>query len=382
MLSQYIQKRRIRSEKTAETYLGALKVWARSVGAENPDAAVQKIKDEKLDAYEVLQNFVSYLHGQGKAPKTVWTYFGALKWFLIDSDIELSENKIKAKVVLPRKYEVSTDKAPTRDEVKRIMLRSKLDAKTAIAMLASSGMRIGELCSLEVSNVEFGQRDSPSKVGLAASVTKTRKRRMTFISAEASELLRDHLGNRINDPNSHLFPEGHGALYIKIMRSIERSGLKTKTDSGSKRFALHPHCFRKYFFSNMLAAGVDRGITEGFMGHKFAEDSAYLRMSDAELMDEYRRAEDRFTFLSGSNDRLRSRVEELEQQVAILSPLVHSRLPPTGVIVQRLESMRQTKEVTELTAILRNPKDSLEEFHAGEKALELIFSHREQEQPG
>jgi hypothetical protein len=70
---------------------------------------------------------------------------------------------------------------------------------------------------------------------------------------------------------------------------------------------------RKYFFSNCLAAGLDRGLVEGFMGHKFALDSAYLRMDDDELADEYSKAVDRLTFLtSEATAVVRDRMQRLE----------------------------------------------------------------------
>jgi len=315
MLASFISKKRIRSRKTAETYQGALKVWARSRGFEEPDLAVQEIQEKHLDIYEVLQDFVNHLHGEGKAPKTTWTYFAALKAFLIDSDFEISDSKLRGKVTLPAKYDLSIDQAPTREEVKKIMLRSKLDTKAAIAMLASSGMRIGELVSLTVSDISFGEPGQPSKITLKAAMTKTRKRRLTYISGEGTELLREYLGDRIKDPDAKLFSAGQDALYMKLMRATDRAGLKRKVDKESRRFALHPHCYRKYFFSNMLSAGIDRGITEGFMGHRFGEDSAYLRMSDKELLEQYSKAADRLTFLTSENSgALKSRMEQLEDE--------------------------------------------------------------------
>ncbi len=195
------------------------------------------------------------------------------------------------------------------------MLRSKLDTKAAIAMLASSGMRIGELGSLPVSDISFGEPGQPSKITLKAAMTKTRKRRLTYISGEATELLREYLGDKIKDPDAKLFPAGQDALYMKLMRATDRAGLKTKVDKESRRFAIHPHSYRKHFFSNMLSAGIDRGITEGFMGHRFGEDSAYLRMSDKELLEQYNKAADRLTFLtSEANGAVRDRMTQLEAE--------------------------------------------------------------------
>jgi hypothetical protein len=47
-----------------------------------------------------------------------------------------------------------------------------------------------------------------------------------------------------------------------------------------------------------LAAGIDRGLVEGFMGHVFALDSFYLRMTDDELEQQYMKVVDRLTFLT------------------------------------------------------------------------------------
>jgi hypothetical protein len=179
-------------------------------------------------------------------------------------------------------------------------------------------MRLGEAMKIKVSNVEFGEKGQPSKITLKAAATKSRRRRITFISAEATELVKEHLGDRIKDPNNRIFEESGDALYGKIMRLLIMTGLRKKEDSESKRYELHPHCFRKYFHTNMLTAGVDRGVVEGFEGHKFALDSAYLRMTDDELKAQYMKGMDRLTFLSPTtNNHIRSRVEELEVKLSI-----------------------------------------------------------------
>jgi integrase/recombinase XerD len=315
LLSSYISKLGIRSLKTGKTYLGALKVWSRTRGFEDPDAAIQKIKDENIDAYQVLQDFVNYLHGRHNAPKTILTYYGALKGFMIDSDIELTDNKLRAKIVLPEKYEISDDRAPTPDEVRSILLRSSLDAKAATLMQASSGMRIGELCSLTVGNVTFGEPGEPSRIAIKAAATKTRKRRVTFITPEATAVLKEHLGQRIKDPEAKIFQITQGAIYNKLMRIIKKAGLKTKSSKESARYELHPHCFRKYFHTNMLAAGVERGVVEGFEGHRFALDSAYLRATDAELRNYYMKGLDKLIFLSTETTApLKDRMGQLESE--------------------------------------------------------------------
>jgi integrase len=63
-------------------------------------------------------------------------------------------------------------------------------------MLCSSGLRLGELGSLRVCDIQFGAEDEPAKVTLKAAKTKSRKSRITFMTAEAAGLLKEYLGER------------------------------------------------------------------------------------------------------------------------------------------------------------------------------------------
>jgi hypothetical protein len=63
-----------------------------------------------------------------------------------------------------------------------------------------------------------------------------------------------------------------------------------------------------------LAAGIDRGIVEGFMGHKFGLDSAYLRLSDDQLRELYAKAADSMSFGDMADSSIRARVEKLEDE--------------------------------------------------------------------
>jgi integrase len=76
---------------------------------------------------------------------------------------------------------------------------SDLRERTMLAMLASSGMRIGELLSLRVKDVEF---ENPTRIAVRAENTKNRRERIVFVSSEATVLLKDYLGERIKMPDS------------------------------------------------------------------------------------------------------------------------------------------------------------------------------------
>lgn len=337
MLSDYIGKRKIRSVRTAETYATALRMWAKSRNTKSPDDAIQEIRTKGLDPYSVLQDFIGNLHSRKLAPQTILSYVTAVKGFLLDCDFDISPLKLRAKVVMPQQYEVSTDRAPTVDEVRRILLRGNLSTKVAVTMLCSSGLRLGELGSLRVGDIQFGKEGEPSKIVLKAARTKTRKSRVTFMTSEAAGLLKEYLGERRKDPDSKVFPEGGEAIYHRIMRAVKAAGLKTKMDSESRRYAIHPHSLRKFFFSNCLSAGLDRGLTEGFMGHVFAQDSAYLRLSDQDLMKEYVKAGDRLTFLTSVHPEVTQELETLRAEVDRLTKVEKARKPADDLMSTLLE---------------------------------------------
>jgi len=70
------------------------------------------LKARKLDAYEALDKFVGYLLANGSAPKTVLTYTSAIKGLFRFEDITVDSQKLRDKVELPPKVEVSIDRIP------------------------------------------------------------------------------------------------------------------------------------------------------------------------------------------------------------------------------------------------------------------------------
>ena len=191
-----------------------------------------------------------------------------------------------------------------------------------------------------VCDIQFGKAGQPSKIMLKAKTTKSRKKRVTFISPEATEMLRQYLGERIKQPDDYIFPRTKeevdtkyvaSTLYKQIIYAFNLAGLRKKEDSESPRYSLHPHCLRKFFHTNCLAAGVDRGLVEGFMGHTFALDSSYLRMTDDELQANYMKAVDRLTFLTtpelvADSEEVKSLREEVKQLRGQFETIIKTKL--------------------------------------------------------
>jgi len=318
--AEYLERKSRRSDATRTTYAKAEASFARCFNVDSPDIIVARIKAAELDAYHVLDKFVGWLMANGSSPKTVHTYLSAVKGLLRYEGVSIDSYQFKARVELPPMMEVSLDRIPTREEIRDILLNCDKKTRALVALLATTGLRIGEAAQLRVGNVD----SDSNKITVMSQRTKTRRGRIGFTTDETIGFLRDYLGSRIRKKNDWLFldernEEKHttvDGLYMNVYRVLRRLGLKNRLDPDSKRNELHPHSFRKYFFSKLIGGGVDRGIAERLMGHNFGFDNAYLHMDENRLRQEYMKAIEDFTFLKDAklDKETRKRVEEVESE--------------------------------------------------------------------
>jgi len=146
-VTEFLERKARRSEATRQTYAKAEASFARCFKVASPDILVSRIKSGNLDAYQALDKFVGCLTANGAAPKTILTYVAAVKGLLRYEEINLDSYKFRAKVELPPKTEISIDRIPTREEIRTIALNSDRKTKALVALLATSGLRIGEAAS-------------------------------------------------------------------------------------------------------------------------------------------------------------------------------------------------------------------------------------------
>lgn len=325
--------RRSQSQKSVQNkYVGVAVFcgWLRQV----PDSILQDVKAGKSDPYRLLDDFVGYLVKIRVSPNTTKNYVAAVKKWLRFSGVELSTDKLRDIVELPVQYSITSDRAPTIEELRDVIVVSKSRGRALISLLASSGIRIGEALSLKVKDIDFGVH--PTRIRLRPEITKTRQERWCFVSDEATSFLKEYLGNSLRGglagsdgrpvsvEDSYVFLGRHqgldsnGAAYKKrrnpgdlggienkpisywnadfiLTTALKNAGLAEKDDHGRDR--IHLHCLRKFFFTRMLAV-LGRETTEALMGHHEYLDSAYRRYTLEELGGQYLKAMDTVSVMS------------------------------------------------------------------------------------
>jgi len=245
------------------------------------------------------------------SPVSISNYFKPIRLFCDMNDITLNWKKIAR--TIPKSKRRSTDRIPTKEEIKQILNYPDRRIKAAVLVMISSGIRLGAWDYLRWGDITPITKDD--KV-IAASMIVYKgedEEYKTFITPEAYQALREYIEFRIshkeiiNEKSWVLRDEfdssNHGKglatvpkqlKSIGLTRLIERAlwaeGIRKPLEKGQKR---HPfkvnHGFRK-FFNTMAMRSMKPILVEMAMGHSIGLGDNYYRPSEKEILEEYVKA--------------------------------------------------------------------------------------------
>lgn len=286
------------SDKTISTYKTALNHFKKFTLTQyncNELHLVEEIKSDKLDLYAVLRDFIVYLDQKNLQPRGIHSYLSGLKGFLRHMGIKINSDDFKQMVKIPRvvkKREIPV----TKEMILRILHNSPPKLQTAILVCTSSGLRIGELVQLKLSDINF--ESNPTKLDIRSEIAKGSMSRETFITTEATMALQDYLKRyfdwKEHESNLHLqdtmifgriskvitskspkftVDSAKQILQISLRKQIENiPELNIKNENGLH--SVHFHALRK-FFRTTLGNACGRDYAEALMGHGFYMDTYY-----------------------------------------------------------------------------------------------------------
>jgi integrase len=190
---------------------------------------------------------------------------------------------------------------------------SDIRSRALILVLASSGLRIGELLSLSMSDIDLSA--TPVMITVRAENSKNGQSRYTFITSEAKDALVDYLGVRdeyIERADKHakvlgaaprkkitsdtdekkkvyetklVFPISDGSVNKLWETLLRNAGLFTQDEvSGRNQYRIHS--LRKFFISQLSLAGA-RTLAEHLAGHTGYLDASYRQVSPEFSAREY-----------------------------------------------------------------------------------------------
>jgi hypothetical protein len=282
------------SKLTAEVYLRRL---SRACGLleTTPKDLVEGAKGDLKGFQDSLQDMVTLLESQGKAPGYILGLVKSVKSWLRQNDVQITR---KIKVSRPTSTPTLEDEqVPSKEELSRIFRSSSPRVRVAETLIAFADLRLGVLgnhdgsdgltirdlpeLSVEDGGIEFTR--IPTMVVVRPGLSKARHRYFTFLSGEGCTYLKEYLDARIRR-GENLGPDSPVIGHERS--SASRRFPLTKKISHLIRTAMRkagvykrPYVLRCYAETQLIIAESQGKISHPYLqfiaGHKGDIDARY-----------------------------------------------------------------------------------------------------------
>jgi len=286
-VARHLLFNRTGSQLTLYGYIDTFNCFCRWVKAE-PDQLMNKCRDRNGDANpkgiarmtSAIDEYIDQLQAKNLAPATIRSRLKSITSIFRINGVGL---KLPYGLSVRNLYD---ERAPSREELIKILDLADLRERVIITMLAVSGLRIGTLLKLQYRHVkgDLERGIIPIHIHVEAELTKGKRRSYdTFLNEEASEYLKFYLdarkNGRIGQPPEFLNDESPlisnyreikplaAATIQDIVSTLYiRAGVLTRNPK-IKRYDLRAHSLRKFFLTQMISTGTERDYVEYMMGH-------------------------------------------------------------------------------------------------------------------
>jgi hypothetical protein len=321
----------------------------------------------RSDCGWAFNNIIRFLHFQKERVQkkeitagTLHNYVKTLKMFCELTDIIIPWKKITRG--LPKGKMYADDRAPTLDEIHKIIDYPDRRIKPIVYTMASSGIRVGAWDHLKWNHVSPMFRDGKLIAARIIVYAGEDDEYITFITPEAYLSLeswmkyRSASGERVTKDswvmrdlwNAAKLPkkEEKGKINdpiklqsIGVKRLVERAlwaqGLRTTLEKGKKRHEFQTdHGFRKWYKTQCEMAGMKSINIEKLMGHSLGLSNSYYRASSDEILDDYLKAIAKLTI--SKENRYQRQIEDVMEQSKVSNDKIKTQLYEKGQAITSL----------------------------------------------
>lgn len=260
-ITDYLAAKQIEgcSEKTISYYHTTLKMMFVRL-----EKHVQKITTEDLRDY--LGNYQQSRNSSRVTIDNIRRIFSSFFSWLEDEDII-----IKSPVRRIHKVKSSNKVKDTYSDEDLERLRDHCNTGCDVAMidlLASTGMRIGELVHLNQNDINFDERE-------CVVLGKGNKQRIVYFDARSKIHLQNYLAKR-KDTNSALFVSLHSPHQRMSINGIEKRLKNLGKKVGIAK--VYPHKFRRTLATNAIDKGMPIEQVQKLLGHERIDTTLHYAM--------------------------------------------------------------------------------------------------------
>ncbi|MGB6590889.1 MAG: tyrosine-type recombinase/integrase, partial [Candidatus Nitrosopolaris sp.] len=262
----------------------------------NLETILKPLLKDKINRYELLDSFISYLQISNLTPSSIKLYMASVRSYLAYNDVDIIPSKFKRKVKMPKSYREDEEALDTSDIRKILLACNNMRLKTYLLILASGGMRAVEGLAIRIKDIDFSV--NPTKIRIRN--TKTRVSRDIYISNEATNYLKQWLDWKYNnterprrqDENDLVFTiystKNPNTLYVKVLTEFQKllaiAALDERKEGGKqKRRKITLHSFRR-FTKSVISDQVNQDFSEWAIGHN---KSPYYTKKEPERREIY-----------------------------------------------------------------------------------------------
>ena len=241
------------------------------------------------------------------------------------------------------------DTPPTRDELRKILMASPPLWRAVFSFLSATGLRPSEAITLRIGDLDphpydAAEADDVITVTVPGTLTKKDFSYTTFAHPECANFLSDYLrkveskGVDVEDPDTILFYNFRSekgfyrlnTVEVAWNRTLKKLGLDDRIVYPARRIRTrHLYTLRKFFRTNLEAAGVPYGAVEAMLGHK----QWYVRFSKEKLKEFYTKGMWALMVLASSP------MEKIEE-------IVESSIRPLREEILRLKKERENEIIS------------------------------------
>jgi site-specific recombinase XerD len=288
---EYLEIERGRSVKTVENYDRYLNRFLEYSKAKNPS----DLTEEQVREFRLYLNRQSGTKVGGRTEpmkrRTQNYYLIALRAFLKFMRKRGVSSLSPERIELAKVPERSLDLISTA-ELTRLMSAPATDSlegkrdRAILELLFSTGLRISELCSLSIDDVDL-TRDEFSVRG------KGDKVRVVFISEEARATIKNYLAAR-KDMDDALFvrygKKAHVGEDARVTPRVVQRLLKRYAAKAGITRKVTPHVIRHSFATDLLSNGADLRSVQALLGHAhIGTTQIYTHVTDAHLREVHKK---------------------------------------------------------------------------------------------
>ncbi|HEY7080153.1 MAG TPA: hypothetical protein VH500_10655 [Nitrososphaeraceae archaeon] len=339
----------IRSPYTKESYFRRLRRFFDSISyckGETMDKRCNSFAYRaRKDSNWAFSNILKFLYSQKErvekkeiTASTLRNYVKTIKMFCEVTDIIIQWKKITRGIPKGKRY--ADDRAPTVEEIQKVIEYPDRRIKPIVYTMISSGIRVGAWDHLKWSHIFPVAREGKTIAAKINVYSGEDDEYITFITPEAylsleswmkyrgtcgeyvrndSWVMRD-LWNAAKLPNKDEKGKINEPIKLQsvgIRRLVERAlwaqGVRTELEPGRRRHEFQTdHGFRKWYKTQCEIAGMKPINIEKLMGHSVGISDSYYRATERELLDDYLKA---IPVLTISNEsKLQNQIKKIEEE--------------------------------------------------------------------